>query len=149
MRDHLGAFEDEIREFVERRQSVIDQAILLWRLVYHVVLGYRDRHPEWIFARHGDLSSNPMAEFPRIYERLHLPYGAREEINTRHFCMAEAKEAGYIWKSVVRNSAQNMRLWRSRLTDAELERVQEKCYDLVKAFFSADEIQAIGLEPEA
>ena len=93
MRDHLGAFEDEIREFVERRQSVIDQAILLWRLVYHVVLGYRDRHPEWIFARHGDLSSNPMAEFPRIYERLHLPYGAREEINTRHFCMAEAKEA--------------------------------------------------------
>jgi hypothetical protein len=42
-----------------------------------------------------------------------------------------------------------MSLWRSRLTDAELERVREKCYDLVQTFFSADEMQAIGLEPEA
>ena len=149
MRDHLHAFEDEIREFAERRQSAVDQAILQWRLIHSVIIHYRDRHPEWIFRRHRDLSANPVKNFREIYERLGLPYTAHEENKTLHYCMARPKERGYAPSSVVRNSAQNLSLWRSRLTDAELERVQEKCYDLVKAFFSADEIQAIGLEPEA
>jgi hypothetical protein len=148
MRDHLYPFENEIREFAERKQDVVDQAILLWRLIHSTIIGYRDRHPEWIFRRHRDLSANPVKEFRDLYERLHLPYTAHEEKKILGYCMAEAKQ-GYVWNSVVRNSAQNMSLWRSRLTDAELERVREKCYDLVQAFFSADEIQAIGLEPEA
>jgi hypothetical protein len=149
MRDYLHAFEDEIREFAEHRQSVVDQAILLWRLIHSVIIGYRDRHPEWLFARHRDLSSNPVTEFRKIYERLDLPYTAHEEKKTLHYCMAGAKQEGYVWNSVVRNSAQNMNLWRSRLTDAELERVREKCYDIARAFFSAEEMLAIGLTPDA
>jgi hypothetical protein len=118
------------------------------RLIHHTILRYRDRHPEWIFRRHRDLSSNPVNEFRKIYEHLDLPYTAHEEKKILGYCMAEAKQ-GYVWNSVVRDSAQNMSLWRSRLTDAELERGREKCYDLVQAFYSAKEMQAIGLETEA
>ena len=59
------------------------------------------------------------------------------------------KQEGYVWNSVVRNTAQNLSLWRSRLTDAELERVREKCYDIAQAFYSAEEMPAIGLVPSA
>jgi len=30
-----------------------------------------------------------------------------------------------------------------------LERVREKCYDIARAFYSVEEMSAIGLEPEA
>ena len=147
MRDHLHAFEDEIREFAERRQDVVDQAILMWRLIHHTILGYRDRHPEWIFERHRDLSTKPEEKFQGIFERLNLPYGAREMINVRHFSMAEASKTGYVWNNVVRNSAQNMERWRSLLTDEELERVREKCLDVARPFYTAEEMASIGLAP--
>ena len=148
MRDHLHSFEGEIREFVERKQSIVDQAILLWRLLKHVILGYRERHPEWIFARHRDLSTDPVEKFQGIFERLNLPYGACEKINTRHFCMAEASTTGYVWNSVVRNSADNLNRWRVLLTDEELERVREKCSDLAWAFYTTEEMANIGLAPD-
>lgn len=147
MRDHLHAFEDEIREFVDRRQSVVDQAILLWRLVHHVVLGYRDRHPEWIFARHRDLSLNPVEEFRRLFERLNLPYTAYEEKKTLHYCTAAVRREEYAWNDVVRSSAQNLNQWRSRLTDEELERVREKCFEIVRRFYTAEEMARVGLVP--
>jgi hypothetical protein len=149
MRDHLSPFEDEIREFAEHKQDPVDQAILLWRLIHSVILRYQKTHPEWTFARHRDLSSNPIGEFRRIFERLKLPYGTREEINTRHYCMAEAKQQGYVWDDVVRNSAQNLDLWRTRLTEEELERVSEKCFDLAREFYTEEEMQEIGLMPSA
>ena len=146
MRDHLHSFEDEIREFSERKQNVVDQAILLWRLIHHVIVRYRERHPEWIFARHRNLSSDPVEQFRGIFQRLDLPYGPREEINTRHFCMAEANGNGYIWNDVVRNSANNLDRWRTVLTDEELERVREKCFDVAQKFYAAEELATVGLE---
>jgi hypothetical protein len=149
MRDHLGAFEDEIREFAERKQAVVDQGILLWRLIHSVIIRYRARHPEWIFARHRDLSSNPVEEFHKLFERLDLPYTTREEKKTLHYCSAGTTQEKYIWNDVVRNSAQNMSLWRTALTDEELERVREKCHDIAQHFFSREEMSAIGLVPGA
>jgi Sulfotransferase family len=145
MRDYLQPFEDEIREFVKQKQDVVDQAILLWRLIHSVILRYRERHPEWTFARHRDLSSNPVGEFRKIFDRVGLAYGTREEINTRRYCMAEANPDGYVWNEVVRNSAQNLDLWRTRLTDEELSRIREKCFDLAHAFYTEDELLQIGL----
>lgn len=149
MRDYLQSFEGEIREFAERKQDPVDQAILLWRLIHSVVLRYQKAHPEWTFARHRDLSSNPVGEFRRIFERLDLPCGTREEINTRRYCMAEAKQQGYVWDDVVRNSAQNMDLWRTRLTEEELRRVRKKCYYLAREFYAEEEMEDIGLYPSS
>jgi hypothetical protein len=145
MRDHLGPFESELREFVDHRQSIVDQAILLWRLIHSVIIGYQERHPEWTFARHRDLSSNPINEFRGIFERLHLPYTAREENITRRYCMAEEKKSGYVWNDVVRDSSQNMSRWRTLLTDEELDRIREKCYPIAQVFYNPDEMAEIGL----
>lgn len=149
MRDYLCPFEGEIRDFAERRQDVVDQAILLWRLIHSVILRYQKTHPEWTFARHRDLSSNPVDKFRGIFERLDLPYGAREEINTRHYCMAESQQDRYVWNDVVRNSAQNLDLWRARLTEEELGRVREKCFDIAHEFYTEKEMHNIGLIPSA
>jgi len=145
MRDHLGAFEEEIHEFAERPHDVLDQAILLWRLIHSTVIRYRERHPEWTFARHRDLSSNPIGEFRKIFKRLNLPYGSREEVSTRHYCMAETSQTGYAGDEVVRNSAQNMKRWRQLLTEGELDRIREKCLDIARVLYSEEEMVEIGL----
>jgi hypothetical protein len=149
MRDYLGPFEPELREFAERRQDSVDQAILLWRLIHSVIIGYRERHPEWTFARHRDLSSDPINEFRGVFGRLHLPYTAREETITRRYSMAEEKKSGYVWNDVVRDSVQNMSRWRTRLTDEELDRIREKCYLIAQAFYKPEEMPAIGLAQNA
>jgi hypothetical protein len=149
MRDHLYPFEDEIRKFAERKQAVVDQAILLWRLIHSVILRYQKTHPEWTFARHRDVSIDPIDEFRRIFERVDLPYGTREEIHTRRLCMAEPKQKGYAWNEVVRNSSQNLDLWRTRLTGDEMQRVGEKCFDLAREFYSEEELHDVGLIPSA
>jgi len=88
--------------------------------------------PNGRFARHRDLSSNPIAEFRRMFQQLNLPYGLREEVSTRHYCMAETSQTGYAGDEVVRNSAQNMKLWQRLLTEAELDRIREKCLDIAR-----------------
>ena len=60
LRDHLAPFEDEIRDYAAHERDAIDQAILLWRLIYSTVATFRERHPEWTFVRHEDLSRAPV-----------------------------------------------------------------------------------------
>ena len=62
--DLLSPFRAEIEWFAAAERPVLDQAVLLWRLIYHTVLGYRERHPEWIFLRHEDISRDPVAALP-------------------------------------------------------------------------------------
>ena len=57
--DYLGPFEGEIRRYAEEPGDPIDEAVLLWRLVYATVDRYRAERPGWIFVRHEDLSLDP------------------------------------------------------------------------------------------
>ena len=54
-------FEDEIRAQAERPGGMLEQAALLWRILYGAVDGYRERHPDWVFLRHEDASPSRSA----------------------------------------------------------------------------------------
>ena len=59
----LERFEPEIREQARRPGGVVEQAALLWRILYAAVDGYRRRHPDWVVVRHEDLSRDPLGRF--------------------------------------------------------------------------------------
>jgi hypothetical protein len=63
MRDWLAPFAEEIRRFAASPQPLLEQGILLWRIMHHVIFRYQQEHPEWIFLRHEDLS---MACYPDL-----------------------------------------------------------------------------------
>jgi len=63
MQDHLSPFAEEIETFATTEQDVVDQAALLWTVLYSVVSTYRDRHPEWTFLRHEDVARQPVSTF--------------------------------------------------------------------------------------
>jgi len=71
---YLLKYKDEIQEYSTNKKDLIDQAILLWNIIYHTINIYKSKHPEWIFVRHEDLSKNPIEEFQTLYNKLNLQF---------------------------------------------------------------------------
>ncbi len=139
LRDHLGAFEEEIREFVERERDVIDQAILFWRLIYSTVLTFRQRNPTWVYVRHEDLSLDPVRGFASLYERLGLELtgGIRSSIEA-HSDSANPSELEKR-HDVRLDSRGNVKSWQRRLSAEEIERIRAGVADVAPAFYSDDD----------
>jgi len=74
MKDILEPFKDEIKEYSIHRKDISEQAILLWRIIHYQVLKYQEKHPEWIFVKHEDLSQDTLQGFQIICEKLNLKF---------------------------------------------------------------------------
>jgi hypothetical protein len=139
MRDHLGPYEDEIRRFADHEQDVLDQAILLWRLVYSTVETFRRRNPDWTFVRHEDLSRDPAAGFESLFGTLEVPLDDR----IRHTIAEHSSEdnpAELRHSHDVRlDSRAGIESWRKRLTPEQVERVRAGVADVSPAFYGDDD----------
>ena len=136
MRDLLEPFEGEIREFAEHERSPFEQAILLWRLIHHAIIGYRDRHPTWAFQRHEDVAAEPLATFEDLYARLGLAFtpAARAAVtsSTDPSNPVEARDD----RVLARDSRASVWTWKQRLTAEEIERVRIETEPIWKEFYS-------------
>jgi hypothetical protein len=135
----LERFEPEIRDQAQRPGDVVEQAALLWRILYAAVDGYRRRHPDWVVVRHEDLSRDPLGGFESLYARVGLAWTrrAREEVE-RSSSPSNPPEARS--KHDVRvASAENVGRWRVRLTPPELELVRERTRDVWPLFYSPED----------
>ena len=141
MDDHLKPFEAEIREYAAARHDIIEQAALIWKLIYHVVRKYRDRHPEWSFVRHEDLSLDPAGQFQELFGRLHLEYS--EEIARtiqQHSDRGNPAEAAAgTLHMLKRDSKSSIHNWKNRLTAAEIGRIRELVEDVSSVYYSNDD----------
>ena len=61
IRDYLYPFKEEIEEYTIQEKDVIEQAILLWKIIHYVIIEYQKNHKNWIFIRHEDISRDPVA----------------------------------------------------------------------------------------
>jgi len=118
MRDHLEPFAGDILRFAREERDVVDQAALLWKVIYATILRYRERHPDWIYLRHEDLSKDPVEGFRAVFDKVGLEFSAETEraIVTHSFAPAAA--------GLRRDSRANIDTWKQRLTGAEIERVR-------------------------
>jgi hypothetical protein len=121
MSHHLEPFAGEIMRFTRQVHDIVDQAALLWRLIYSTVLTYQRRFPDWIFVRHEDLAANPLQGFRSLFDRLDLEYSDATE------------------EAIVAEGSVDVSAWRTRLTAAEIERVRIGVGDLVRRFYTDDE----------
>ncbi len=139
MRDHLGPFEGEIRDFATHERDGLDQAILLWRVIYASVATFRERHPNWTFVRHEDLSRDPPSGFASMYATFGLPFdeGIRRSIveHTGEDNPDELRSS----HDVRLNSRANVDSWRRRLSSAEIERVRTGVADIAPLFYDDED----------
>jgi hypothetical protein len=137
MERYLAEFHDEIREYARLRYATVDQGILLWNLIHHVILQLRAVHPEWLFKRHEDLSARPIEEFSDVYERLGLEFsrGVRRGIERSTGLEAGTGDV----HPLRRHSRSNIWSWRNRLSAAEVERVREGTRDIAEQFYGEED----------
>jgi hypothetical protein len=141
MRDYLQPFEAEIREYSTREHDVIDQAALLWRLIYHVVAEYQKKHTNWVFLRHEDISRKPVDSFENLFHQLDLEFtdSVRREV-LEYSDSSNPKEApGKSPLYVKLNSHENLEIWKRRLTTAEIRRIRDSVEDVCSIFYDDED----------
>ncbi len=139
MREVLAPFEEELRRFAASEQPLIDQAILLWNVIHHAVLEYRERQPTWLFLRLEDVARDPPAVFRSIFERLGQTFDDRvRRTILEHSGSGNSAEA-YDPSAVRRNSLASIETWKRRLSPKEIDRIRRGVEPLSSAFYGDDD----------
>lgn len=146
MRDLLGPFADQMRHFAYEKRDIIDQAILLWNVMYSVVRRYRDINPEWLVVRYEDLAESPADGFRHLYEQLGLTWS--EEVRALiadHTGAWNLKEVSpEAVGGIRRDSRAARRTWWTRLTEEEIERIRIGVAEVAQWFYEDEDWDRSG-----
>jgi len=137
MRDLLSPFEGEIRRFAAEEQPLVDQAILLWRLTHHAIAGFRRRRPDWSFVRLEDLAQHPTSGFEAIYRQLGQSFDERARATIMEHSGSANAPASSDPADHRRDSRASIELWKTELTEAEVERIRRGVEPLANEFYAA------------
>ena len=140
MHDYLEPFDAELRNFQQRDDNIVEEAILRWRIYHHVIERFRDRYPNWIFERHEDLSNAPSARFEAMCKRLDLNFSeaVQSEINrtTRSDDKFVTNKSVHVLR---RNSKANVKRWKELLSASEIDTIKSRTRDIWAKFYDESE----------
>jgi hypothetical protein len=139
LRDLAGPYEDDIRSFDPGRQDLVEEAVLLWNVIHHVIAGYRDRHPGWRFVRHEDLAEEPLKGFHELYEGLDLEWDRIAERIVVRSSTGRAEVPAYLHRTVRRDSRAARWTWRDRLSPEDRDRVRAGTAEVAAAFYGDED----------
>ena len=128
-------YRDEISTFAHGEHDVVDQAALLWTILYDVVLQYHEQNPSWLFLRHEDVARSPLETFESLYDTFGLDFteSIRESIRAHSKPSGDGKSEK---SSLRRHSKSVIHNWKERLTESEIRRVQERTAPVAKHFYT-------------
>jgi hypothetical protein len=141
MEGYLSPFAEEIALAAEEPPPLLEQAILMWKAIYAHVHEMRERHPEWIFARHEDFALAPLREFRSLFAALDLPWGKRvtdviEDLTSPR----NVREVGSSEPAQIRrDSAATARIWKERLDREEISRIRRGTETVARHFYGAED----------
>ncbi len=141
MRDHLEPFRSEMVHSKQDEQDIVGQGVLLWRMIYALVHQYKTQGYDVQLIRHEDLSQRPLPIFEELFRKLGIVFS--QKIEERIIISTQASNpnevAVYDEHAVRLNSLANLRNWKKRLTDSEIERIDTDTRDVVKEFYKLGE----------
>ena len=124
-----------------KKYDIIEQIAFLWKLIYYQVLQYKERHKDWLFVRHEDLSLNPEEEFANIFQNLDLNFTTKIKnkitvlTNSKNPVEAPNNKAHYLR----RNSTSLVKSWTDHLTNDEVMKIKDIVWDISKHLYTNDE----------
>ncbi len=136
MRDHLEPYRAAMESV--RQDDVIEQAALLWNLIYRSVYRTQKRNPDFIVVRQEDLARDPIPGYRALYAALGLDFTSPAEKTILNSSSSEnprelSRKKVHAFKLDSRASVDN---WKKRLTAEEIERVHEITEDVSKLYYS-------------
>lgn len=134
-------FADELRAAVDEPGDIIDQAVLLWRLIATVTADYGVRHLDWQVRRYEDLAADPTGQVPELARSLGLSWSEAATAAVRELTSSElgASVADGDKGGVARDSRAAMWTWRDRLDAADIERIRRGTADVSGRFYGDED----------
>jgi hypothetical protein len=142
MRDWLEPYRDEMLSMTGDKAAatgvdIIDQASLLWRVVYQAVGQYCQGPAHFQVVRHEDLSLEPLQGFEKLYASLGLEFTS--QVREAILASSNSENPGELSKRSVHavrlDSRANLHNWKRRLTRDEIERVRRLPEDTAALFY--------------
>ncbi len=137
MRDYLEPFRGEIEEFASGEPDLVESAALAWKCFYYIVDKYRDKHPDWVFLRHEDISAAPVEGYKDLFQRLNLEYTPQIEGEIRAHSEssnpAEWRQGEY--QNVKLDSRAAAVNWKKKLSGTEVGRIRVITGDVAGLFY--------------
>ncbi|WP_296623718.1 sulfotransferase domain-containing protein [Marivirga sp.] len=131
MNTYLKEYESVIEDFSKNKRDIIDQGILLWNTIHDTIAYYQERYKnDWYFVKHENLSINPLAEFSEMFSKLNLTLDS----NVANYI--KESTSGSEQSAFKRNSVDNIKNWKNRLTDDEIKRIKIGTGDVWKKFYT-------------
>lgn len=135
MRDFLEPYRGQME--AAKTDDVIGQSALLWNLIYRSVHTMLERNPDFIPARHEDLSLDPVNGYRKLYESLGLDFNHRVEkvilnSSSSDNPMELSRKKVH---SVKLDSRANMDNWKKRLTADEIKRIRSITEEVSHFFY--------------
>lgn len=120
---------DNIEKIVRNQyRDIIAEGAFQWRLLNKVILNFREKHPEWIYVRHEDISRDPLGQFAALFGDIGMPFTA----GTKRFLLASTHVSDHqsvtkpvATSDVTRNSVENVYSWKRRLNGKEIETIRD------------------------
>ena len=141
MGNYLAPLTAEIQAQVKNKGDLIGNAIVSWKVFYHVVSIYRQKYPNWLIVRHEDLSLDPMNQFSKLFEQLSLSFTEKQYQVIKEFSNeSNPAEAGNKVHQLKRNSKANIDNWKTRLTTDEISRVKTQTHEIARIFYTDEEL---------
>jgi Sulfotransferase family len=134
----LSTYADDLEEYARREADIVDQGILLWNVIHHVIAEYSDRYPDWILARQEDLARRPHPGFAEIFRRLDLPKGSATDGMIDATTSGSNPVEGSL-SSIHRDSATHATSWKRGLEPREIIRIREGTEGVAARFYSPED----------
>lgn len=143
LEDRLAPFADEIRAATPHPSSSIEANTLLWRILHHHIDLLRQEHPDWVFVRHEDLSRDPEAAFPPLFDRLGLPFTDKVREDLARFTSDQPSLGRFSLfgtrRRTMRSSQASVHAFRQRLTPEEIATIRRLSSPIWERFYDAED----------
>ncbi len=135
----LPAYRDRVEAFAQTPPNLLDTAILQWLLAYEAVRQYQERHPEWIYVRHEDLSRDPVTGFDALLKSLNLPFTSKVkalvESSSNTANPVDTKNP----LSIMRDSRKIAKKWKNRLPEEDISHIRKNVEGLSRHFYTDED----------
>ena len=114
----------------DAKVRIEEQAILLWKVLHHVIANYQTNCPDWMILRHEDVSTTPFAHFEKIYDWLGLEFSPETRDQIDGFVNPITESAGK------RNSKDNVKRWKTKLTPELIAEIRSGTEEVAAHFYT-------------
>ena len=132
----LGPYRSQINN---PPKDFISEASLIWTCITKIIIEYQKLYPNWLYIRHEDLSYDPIKEYELLFEKLKLPFlnEVKKVIHSSsNFSNPSEVANSKVVHQLQRNSRDNIKNWKKRLNNKDINKVRDLTEHLSQSFYS-------------